>query len=59
MNLKTREERANLLKSGFFGNEIEKLYTIQNKYIIVHPIAEQCLMANVINKIELMELIEL
>jgi len=57
MNLKTREERVQLLKMGFFGTDIEKLYNIHNKNIIVHPVAEQCLMATVINKIELMKLI--
>ena len=57
MVLETREERVNLLKNGFFGSDIEKLYNIHNKNIIMHPITEQCVIAHGINKVELMELI--
>ncbi len=42
MNLKTREERAKLLKSGFFGNEIEKMYNTYNNNRIIKENILKC-----------------
>lgn len=46
-NLGNSEQRVKLLKAGFSGKEIEKLYTEQNSFKIVHNILYEGIEFNV------------